>query len=87
MIGIRFVLLFLHAMGVLSFQSPYTIRGTPRTVVGPMNGEIYIQPEQYSWIAHLEYVGEYNKQCNGSVISDRHVLTYSHCVSPELYVC
>lgn len=74
MIGIRFVLLFLNAIGVLSYQLP-------------INGEIYIQPEQYTWIAHLEYVGEYNNQCLGSVISDRHVLTYSHCVTTGLYVC
>lgn len=75
MIGIRFILLVLHALEVLT---------SPSTAVGLMNGGIHLQPVEYSWIAHLEYGREYNEQCIGSVISDRHVLTYSQCVTKEL---
>lgn len=80
MTGIRFILLVLHALEVLSSQFP----STSSTAVGLMNGGIHIQPQEYSWIAHLEYGREYNEQCIGSVISDRHVLTYSQCVTKEL---
>lgn len=45
-----------------------------------MDGGYKIEPDEFSWLASLEYANQTFGHCSGSVISSRYVLTSGNCV-------
>lgn len=43
-----------------------------------------IEPDEYSWLANLQYGNRSHGICSGSVINSRYVLTSAECVTGEL---
>lgn len=83
MIGIKFLVLCLKALEILSSEcagwgcSPWYIK--PQIVGGNI-----IKPDEYSWIASLQYAKQARFGiCAGSVINSWNVLTAAHCVTGE----
>lgn len=82
------LLLFLQGLGVLSAVKE--LRNHPDCGITPkypqeaIVGGNDIQPDEYSWIASLQYGnGNTFGYCGGSVISSSYVLTAAHCVQGE----
>lgn len=86
MSGIKLVLLFLQVLNALC--SVEELRRLDNCGWTPMpattqiiNGHI-VQPQEFSWMASLEY-RDLGYGCGGSVISSLYVLTAAHCVTGE----
>lgn len=86
MSGIKLVLLFLQVLNALC--SVEELRRLDNCGWTPMlattqiiNGHI-AQPQEFSWMASLEY-RDLGYGCAGSVISSLYVLTAAHCVTGE----
>lgn len=85
--GIKW-LLFLQGLGVLSavkeLKNNRNCGWTPKYPRQTIAGGNDIQPDEYSWLASLQYGnGSTFGYCGGSVISSQYVLTAAHCVQGE----
>lgn len=84
---IMFLVLF-GAMKIFSTVQAMAFREdcgkTPMNPTGEIVGGKIIDPDEYSWLASLQYGnnGSYGV-CGGSVINSWYVLTAAHCVSGE----
>lgn len=55
---------------------------TPMYPMGHILGHHIMEPDEYSWLARLVYGNENTyRDCAGSVINSRYVLTAAHCVT------
>lgn len=63
-------------------QFPTDCGSTPMSIHGTIINGWKIEPDQYSWLASLQYgKGNTFGHCGGSVIHSRYVLTSAHCVT------
>lgn len=83
--GIKFVVLFLQALQVLcsaeDLRSLYDCGHTPFYAKAQIVGGNVIAPDEFPWMASLEYGNRGYGYCGGSVISSLFVLTAAHCVT------
>lgn len=56
----------------------YTAMFASRRIAGGI-----IRPDEYSWLASLQYGRNSNISCSGAVINSRYVLTAAECVTGE----
>lgn len=56
----------------------YTAMYASRRIAGGI-----IRPDEYSWLASLQYRRNSNMSCSGAVINSRYVLTAAECVTGE----
>lgn len=54
----------------------YTVMYASRRITGGI-----IRPDEYSWLASLQYRRNSNISCSGAVINSRYVLTAAECVT------
>lgn len=85
--AIKFLVLF-GALKIFSTVQAMAFREdcgeTPMYPTGEIVGGEIIDPDEYSWLASLQYGnnGSYGV-CGGSVISSWYVLTAAHCVAGD----
>lgn len=87
--GIIFFLLYIHQVhevlgSDVEPKFPEDCGGTPMLPKGQIINGFTVQPEEFSWLASLQY-GQRDTFgfCGGSVINSLYVLTAAHCVTGE----
>lgn len=87
--GIIFFLLYIHQVhevlgSDVEPKFPEDCGGTPMFPKGQILNGFTVQPEEFSWLASLQYgQGDTFGVCGGSVINSLYVLTAAHCVTGE----